>query len=279
MSEEKNTVAIEEEVKSDLPEKLPDLKSLREARGLTAEDIFLKTRINATIMHSIENGEFHLLPAPVFTKKLIQIYAEAIGIDAAIILAHYQRYVDEKQVVPEQASVLKAQISFDRKPFPRYLLYVIPVVAIIAAGIMSVFLYEKEILGIFQYNATVAPQKAAVPMPAPAVKERSPEAVHTAPQTPTSAPAIQKEAVQTPANTSLDLRIEATENTWLNITVDRNPSYQITLKKGDTLNRTAREFFVIDVGNAAGVNVTFLGKSLGSLGRKGQVVHLRLPQQ
>jgi hypothetical protein len=44
-------------------------------------------------------------------------------------------------------------------------------------------------------------------------------------------------------------------------------------------SRNAKEFFVIDVGNAAGVNVTFLGKSLGTPGRKGQVVHLRLPQQ
>jgi cytoskeleton protein RodZ len=280
MSEENKTLATEEEVKYDPLKKLPDLKTLREVRGLTTEDIFLKTRINATILNAIENGEFHLLPAPVFTKKFIQIYAETIGIDAGIILAHYLRHVDEIQVVPGEVNVIKAQIAFDRKPFTRYLLYAVPAVAIIAtACIMYAFFREKEIVGIFQHNVTVDEQKEVVPKPAPAVKERPLEAVANVPQAPPPAMVVQKETTQTPNNTHLNLLIETTEDTWLNITEDRNPPYQITLKTGDKLSRKAREFFVIDVGNAAGVNITFLGKSLGNLGRKGQVVHLRLPQQ
>lgn len=280
MMEENNTHATEEEVKSDPLKKLPDLKTLREVRGLTTEDIFLKTRINSSILNAIENGEFHLLPAPVSTKKFIQIYAETIGIDAGIILAHYQRYLDELQVVPEEVNVVKAQIAFDHKPFPRYLLYAVPAVAIIAtACIIYAFFHEKETLGIAKHNVTVDEQKEVVPKPAPAVKERPLEAVGNVPQAPPPAVVIQKETTQTPSNTHLNLLIEATEDTWLSITEDRNPPYQITLKTGEKLSRNAQEFFVIDVGNAAGVNITFLGKSLGNLGRKGQVVHLRLPLQ
>ena len=274
MSEGNKTVATEEEAKSAPLEKMPDLKTLREARGLTTEDIFLKTRVNSAILNAIENGEFHLLPAPVFTKKFIQIYAETIGIDAGIILAHYQRHLDETQAVPEEAKVVKAQITFDHKPLTRYLWYAVPAVAIIAAAcLMYAFFDVKEIRGIFQHNATVDVPKKVVPKPAPAVKERPLEAVTNAP------PAVPKETPQTPGNTNLNLLIEATQNTWLNITEDRNPPYQVTLKAGDKLSRNAREFFVIDIGNAAGVNITFLGKPLGNLGRKGQVVHLRLPQQ
>lgn len=279
MSEENRTRATEEEVKSGPLKKLPDLRALREDRGLTIEDIFLKTRISATILNAIENGEFHLLPAPASTKKFIQVYAEAIGIDAAIILAHYQRHVDETQVEPEKVTVVKAQIAFDRKPFPRYLRYAVPAVAIIAAACMYAFFYEKETPGTVQRNVAVVEQKEVVPKPAPAVKEPPPETVPNVPQAPPPAVVASKETPQTPDNTRLNLLIEATEDTWLKITEDRNPPYQITLKKGDKLSRTAREFFVIDVGNAAGVNITFLGKSLGNLGRKGQVVHLRLPQQ
>ena len=100
-----------------------------------------------------------------------------------------------------------------------------------------------------------------------------------APQTPPPAMAVHEGATQTPSSADLNLLIEATEHTWLKITEDRNPPYQTTLKAGDTLSRKAREFFIVDVGNAAGVKITFNGKSLGDLGRKGQVVHLRLPQQ
>jgi len=279
MSEESRTRSAEEEVKSAPLKKMPDLRALREERGLTVEDIYLKTRISSSILEAIENSEFHLLPAPASTRKFIQMYAEAVGIDAGIILAHYQRHLDKTQVVPEEVKVVKAQIAFDRKPFPRYLRYAVPAAAIIAAACMYAFFYEKEILGIFQRNVTVVEQKEVVPKPAPAVKEPPLEAVPTVPQAVPPAVVAPKETPQTPDNTRLDLLIEATEDTWLKITEDRNTPVQVTLKKGEKLSRTAREFFVIDVGNAAGVNITFRGKSLGNLGRKGQVVHLRLPQQ
>ena len=283
MSEINDTFATEVEVKSAPLKKLSDLKSLREVRGLTTEDIFLQTRINVTILNAIENGDSHLLPAPVYTRKYIQIYAEIIGIDAGIVLAHYQRYVDELQAVPEEIPVVDTQIAVDCKPFTRYLLYAVSAVALIAiACVMNTFFHKKEPPGIFQHNVTVDGQKVVVPklaLLAPAVKERPLEGVATVHRAPQPAMVVQKEATQTPSNSRLNLLIEATDDTWLKITEDRNPPYQITLKKGGNLSRTARELFVIDVGNAAGVNITFRGKSLGILGRKGQVVHLRLPQQ
>jgi cytoskeletal protein RodZ len=279
MSEENRPRAAEEEVKPGPLKKLPDLRALREERGLTVEAIFLKTRISPSILKAIENGEYHLLPAPASTKNFIQMYADAIGIDAGIILAHYQRHVDETQVEPEKVTVIKAQIAFDRKPFSRYLRYTVPAVAIIAAACMYAFFSERETPGIVQRNVTVVEQKKVVPTPVPAVKEAPLETVPNVPQAPPPAVVAPKVTQQTPDNTRLNLLIEATEDTWLKITEDRNPPDQITLKRGEKLNRNAREFFVIDVGNAAGVNITFLGKSLGNLGRKGQVVHLRLPQQ
>jgi cytoskeletal protein RodZ len=279
MSEENRTRAAEEGVKSGSLKKLPDLRALREERGLTIEEIFLTTRISYSILNAIENGEFHLLPAPASTKKFIQMYAEAIGIDAGIILAHYQRHLDKTQVLPEKVTAVKAQIAFDRKPFSRYLRYAVPAVAIIAAACLYAFLYDKGPLGIFQRNVTVVEQKEVVPKPAPVVKEPPLEAVPTVSQAPPPTVAAPKATPKTPDTTRLNLLIEATEDTWLKITEDRNPPDQITLKKGEKLSRNAREFFVVDVGNAAGVNITFRGKSLGNLGRKGQVVHLRLPQQ
>lgn len=276
MSEERKIPAIEELAKSTPLQKLPDLKALRESRELTLEDIFLTTRVSITNLKAIEGCEFNLLPAPVYTKRFIQVYADAVGVDAGSILAHYQRYVDEIQAVSEEVEEVKAQTTLDRKPFKRYISYAAAIVVIIATAFtMYAFLNEKEPLGGIQHTGL----NEAAPMPSTAVKEQSPEAVVEAPQTPPPAMVVQEEATQTPANANLNLLIEATEYTWLKITEDRNPPYQITLKTGDKLSRKAQEFFIVDVGNAAGVNITFNGNSLGNLGRKGQVVHLRLPQQ
>ena len=64
--------------------------------------------------------------------------------------------------------------------------------------------------------------------------------------------------------------------TWLRITADQNPSYQILMKPGEKIQKSASSF-VIDVGNAGGIDIEFQGKSLGNLGERGQVVHLKLP--
>jgi hypothetical protein len=49
------------------------------------------------------------------------------------------------------------------------------------------------------------------------------------------------------------------------------------LKPGQKVERFASDRFVVDVGNAAGIDVTFQGRSMGNLGEQGQVVHLTLP--
>ncbi|MDD2540708.1 MAG: DUF4115 domain-containing protein [Desulfuromonadaceae bacterium] len=279
MSEKIKPPVTEEKLKPAPLEKLPDLKAIREIRELTLKDISHMTKISFTNLEAIESGEFHLLPAPVYTKKFIEIYAKTIGIDAQNILAHYQRYVDETRDVPEEVPVVKTQITFDHKPFKRYFLYAIPVVAIIAiAFTMYAFFHDNNPLGAIQHNMTGAEVKEVVPKPV-AVKAQPPEAVPDVPSAPSPAMAVHEETAQPPSNTDLNLLIEATEDTWLKITEDRNHPYQIILKAGGKLSRKAREFFLVDVGNAAGVNITFNGTPLGSLGRKGQVVHLRLPRQ
>jgi threonine synthase len=70
--------------------------------------------------------------------------------------------------------------------------------------------------------------------------------------------------------------MEAREMTWLRVTADNNPSYEILLQPGEKIEREASRFIVV-VGNAGGIDITFRGKSLGSLGEQGQVVHLTLP--
>jgi hypothetical protein len=73
------------------------------------------------------------------------------------------------------------------------------------------------------------------------------------------------------------LIIEARELTWIRIKADHNQSSQMILKPGQKVERFASDRFVVDVGNAAGIDVTFQDRSMGNLGEQGQVVHLTLP--
>ena len=70
--------------------------------------------------------------------------------------------------------------------------------------------------------------------------------------------------------------MEARELTWLRIKADHNPPYEILLKPGEKIEKSASQF-MIDIGNAGGITIEFQGKSLGNLGKQGEVVHLSLP--
>jgi len=78
---------------------------------------------------------------------------------------------------------------------------------------------------------------------------------------------------------ALHLIIEAKELTWARITEDRHSSSQVLLKPGDRIERRASHFFQLDIGNAGGVDLIFQGKPLGSPGKRGQVIHIRLPDK
>jgi cytoskeleton protein RodZ len=96
-----------------------------------------------------------------------------------------------------------------------------------------------------------------------------------------SAPVPADKTPPQPAETgkkkTYNLIIEAQELTWVRIMEDQNPAFQGLLNPGDRIERAA-DLFQIDLGNAGGVQLTFQGKPLGSPGKRGQVLHMRLPE-
>jgi len=75
------------------------------------------------------------------------------------------------------------------------------------------------------------------------------------------------------------LKIEATDEVWMRITIDGKEKKEFLLKQGQSLEFTAEKFFKVHIGNAGGVKVYFNDKDLGKIGEKGQVVYLNLPEE
>lgn len=74
------------------------------------------------------------------------------------------------------------------------------------------------------------------------------------------------------------LRIRARERAWVRATIDGEQEKDVLLQPGEEVEWSARERFILTLGNAGGVNLTFNGKDLPSLGVSGQVIRdLRLP--
>ncbi len=137
-------------------------------------------------------------------------------------------------------------------------------------------------------DKTVQPPPAAVPpsppeAKKPQTKQGAPPAVQSAPSTDTSEKKFARIPLRPPETSAADISgkrrvvIAAREVTWLRIREDQNPSYQVMLYPGEKIERFAEEQFQLDIGNAAGVDISFDGKAMGRLGGPAEVVHLTLP--
>lgn len=65
------------------------LKQAREMQGFTLEDIAAQTRIPRKYLLAIENGQFDLLPSPIYVRSYVRSYANSVGENPQLLLRHY----------------------------------------------------------------------------------------------------------------------------------------------------------------------------------------------
>ncbi len=282
----------------------PDLKSIRESKGFTIKDIFARTRISVAILEAIENGEFHLLPPPVFTKSFIKIYAKTLGVDSSPTISRYEQYLETLK------STQGDLVETEKIPKPtrvNYKAFLWGLLTLIIAGLVTLTLSShKSDIDILKNQISEPVQKTASLKPADDIKtdviskavdqtnlaikthkkeDELPPASQLKPQTSKTEGKItvqQGRASQEVHKQQREIAgtyqiiMEARELTWLRITVDENPPYEVLLQPGERIQKSGSQF-MIDVGNASGINIDFQGKSLGNLGKQGEVVHLKLP--
>ena len=63
-----------------------ELRKNRMAQGLSLTEISRRTRIGVTHLRRIEEGDFRSLPPGFYARAFVRAYAEAIGVDADIVL-------------------------------------------------------------------------------------------------------------------------------------------------------------------------------------------------
>ncbi|WP_324670257.1 helix-turn-helix domain-containing protein [Geochorda subterranea] len=67
------------------------LREAREARGLSLQAVSERTRVRAPFLEAIEEGRYEELPGPVYTRGFLKLYARAVGLDPARVLAAWER--------------------------------------------------------------------------------------------------------------------------------------------------------------------------------------------
>jgi transcriptional regulator with XRE-family HTH domain len=65
---------------------IAELRRIRMAKGLSLTEISRRTRIGIGYLRKIEEGDWQGLPPGFYTRAFIRAYAEAIGVDADVVL-------------------------------------------------------------------------------------------------------------------------------------------------------------------------------------------------
>jgi cytoskeleton protein RodZ len=107
------------------------LSSIRMQKGYTIEYVANKLHLRARIIELIENGDFNLLPEPVFIKGYLRAYAKLLGVSPDPFLAIFNsQFSIEKK--PERALWQSRRESRKAEHFIRWF------TIIFAAGVLVI---------------------------------------------------------------------------------------------------------------------------------------------
>jgi len=282
----------------------PYLRGLREAKGMSLDDIARSTRVGRRHLEALESDTFTELPAPVFVKGFIRAYCEFLDSSSDEALGLYRETTGEPAAPHGPLRPLLAPRTRRAGPLA------ISIILFIALG-ASLFALRLG-LQSSRKDSVSAPakeeaRKAATPAPAASAAKLAadmPTAPSTAP-TPAApsappaalAPSSSSAALTTSASASPPtppsssapgeakpgnhhLIVRAIEPTWLRVQVDEGQVAEELLQAGAVREWTATRRFTLTVGNAGGVEIDLDGKRMPSLGAKGAVIQrLVLPQE
>lgn len=295
MSEEerKGDGEVETSVVEGTPQAVPGvgafLREERERRLFGIEEIAEITRLRPHMIEAIEREEWERLPPPVFVKGFVRAYARALDLDEQKALLLY------RTSAPIEAPAPKPLQPPARKWYRPLLLLL--VVGIVAAAFLSLWLgrsstervgvqAKKEALGDYRAKEPAGDLKQG--LRPHAEQERTVPGANSGGTQGAERPG-EKTKEQVPRVSGLSTEVIASlENgftlvgyvkatTWVRIHVDDQAPREFLFSPGNKPRWKAKKGFSILVGNAGGIEFELNGKRLGSLGRPGEVVRLRFP--
>lgn len=279
-----------------------NLRRERELRGIALTEISESTKISKRWLKALEDEEFDVLPGGVFNRGFVRAYAHFLGINEEEAVADYITASNEHQPAED-----KFPLEIHEKPASaaaRSRHSVVPVLLAVMALVLAIggwtfWLKHKspESAAASQNSGPVATPSASAPTNSlPPLEKPANTSATPSPQTRNpSEPGEDSGGKKPPANTSVQdqdsatdaeppvsklvadrtgafsVVIKARQASWISIAADGKPFWEGILNANNERAVTAGKELVVKTGNAAGIEVSYNGKALGTLGKDKQV--------
>jgi hypothetical protein len=251
------------------------LRTSREAKGLSIDALAHTTRVQPRILAAIERDDVGAVPPRPFGRGFVRAYARELGLDGDQTARDY--FAQFAPVVATAATTATAPTTApaDRDIEPRRRSSIQgtrawPFVVISLGAVTGITLA----LVTGRPAATTASRRAATAVvgtsgasAAPAAGDATPVGARSTDAASAAAPA---RAASTPA-ANLTIVLTATRPSWVTADADGRRAAYLTVRPGSPLTLTARREIVIRVGDAGALVWQINGREAGAMGRPGQI--------
>lgn len=247
------------------------LRSLRDEKGISLDEIAQRTKIAYSNLDFLEQDRFDLLPPKVFVKGFIRSYVKELGLEPDEALRRFEEFIREGEV-PDYAAE-GHPVFREYTPLPSFIGSTVFTTVLTAAGAVALgILLLTGITRLFVWNSDPGVVRPAVTTVAPA----EPAAAAGAGREEPAARTAFSEPPRTQAGRKV-LEIKARANSWIRVQPDGGPAEELLMAPGDVQIFTAKEGFQVQTGNAGGIRLRFDGRELPLLGKDNQSLSLSLP--
>jgi cytoskeleton protein RodZ len=233
------------------------LRSLRQARQGSLEEMARVTRVSAYQLEALERDRFSELPAPVFVKGFIRAYCHFLSEPPEEALRRYREGLGEHPAPVRPAPPRRSALAWTGSP------------VFISFALLLVFG-----LGLLTVNAAFKRGARARAIP------EQPVAI-SQPLAPRDALVVASPVAPAAAESAAPHRlvVRAIEPTWIRVQADDLHAVEELLPPGATREWTAERRFLLTVGNAGGIEIELNGQPIPRLGKSGAVIRqLELPR-
>lgn len=256
------------------------LRREREMRSITLDEIAESTKIARRHLESLEKEDFDSLPGGIFNRGFVRSYARYLGIDEDQAVADYSAAAAEPQPQTEDKFPLDVTAP-DPKLNPRRSTLPLLLALLALVAVLAIFWARtRSRSGETQESAsasTPSPNRLPSPSPSAGSPESSSQASASSGQAAVSTPSVSPEvqpaaspvASQAPER-SFSVLIVAKEDSWVSVTADGKTVLSRVLNIGEQQTFRAGRKIVLTTGNAGGVDVSFNGKTVGTIGNESE---------
>ena len=254
------------------------LRENREAKGITLEEIEQVSNISLACLRALEAGQAQGLPASTFTVGFLRQYARCIGLDPEEVVLRYRTASRQGGGRLREPSMEKMGRGRRRSIWGlgASLLFLALLWAALYPGREMT---EERVRTIRMPRTSLKEMKKEQLKRELGILEEAPpdEASHEGAVTGMQGTDEGEEQQALPATGSVEVILQALEETKVQINLDNGSPYEEVLEPGDRHSCRAKKRVKLQIGNGSGVRIFYNGKVYENLGKKGDVVHISFP--